>query len=92
MTIDLTKILLAIITLVGTVISGFVIPWLKNKLTDHQYDTLAALVRVGVFAAAQIFTMAGLFSIAAMNALTRPVAVRPDTKTPAAMMMPMIEP
>ena len=56
MNIDLTKILLAIITLVGTVISGFVIPWLKNKLTDHQYDTLAALVRVGVFAAEQLFT------------------------------------
>lgn len=56
MNVDLTKILLAIITLVGTVISGFVIPWLKNKLTDHQYDTLAALVRVGVFAAEQLFT------------------------------------
>lgn len=56
MNIDLTKILLAIITLVGTVVSGFVIPWLKNKLTDHQYDTLAALVRVGVFAAEQLFT------------------------------------
>lgn len=56
MTIDLTKILLAIITLVGTVVSGFVIPWLKNKLTDHQYDTLASLVRVGVFAAEQLFT------------------------------------
>ena len=56
MTIDLTQIILAIITLISAIITGFVIPWLKNKLTDHQYDTLAALVRVGVFAAEQLFT------------------------------------
>lgn len=56
MTIDLTQIILAVITLIGAVLTGFVIPWLKNKLTDHQYDTLASLVRVGVFAAEQLFT------------------------------------
>ena len=56
MTIDLTQIILAIITLISAVLTGFVIPWLKNKLTDHQYDMLSALVRVGVFAAEQIFT------------------------------------
>ena len=56
MTIDLTQIILAVITLISAVLTGFVIPWLKNKLTDHQYDTLAALVRVGVFAAEQLFT------------------------------------
>lgn len=55
MTIDLTQIILSIITLIGAVLTGFVIPWLKNKLTDHQYETLSALVRVGVFAAEQIF-------------------------------------
>ena len=43
-------------------------------------------------AAAQSFTMAGLWSMASKNALTRPVAVKPETKTPAAMMMPMMEP
>lgn len=56
MTIDLTQIILAVITLIGAVLTGFVIPWLKNKLTDHQYDTLATLVRVGVYAAEQLFT------------------------------------
>lgn len=56
MTVDLTQIILAIIALISAVLTGFVIPWLKNKLTDHQYDTLAALVRVGVFAAEQLFT------------------------------------
>lgn len=33
--------------------------------------------------AAQILTMAGLLSIASMNHLTRPIDVRPATKTPA---------
>ena len=56
MTIDLTQIILAVITLISAVLTGFVIPWLKNKLTDHQYDTLVSLVRVGVFAAEQLFT------------------------------------
>ena len=55
MTIDLTQIILAVITLIGAVLTGFVIPWLKNKLTDHQYDTFATLVRIGVFAAEQLF-------------------------------------
>lgn len=56
MTIDLTQIILAIITLIGGIIARYVIPWIKNKLTDHQYDALTTLVRVGVFAAEQIFT------------------------------------
>ena len=56
MTIDLTQIILAIITVTGGLIARYVIPWLKNKLDDRQYNVLAALVRVGVFAAEQIFT------------------------------------
>ena len=56
MTVDLTQIILAIITLISAVLTGFVIPWLKNKLTDHQYEVFNGLVRVGVFAAEQLFT------------------------------------
>ena len=56
MTIDLTQIILAVITLISGVLTGFVIPWIKNKLSDHQYETFATLVRVGVFAAEQLFT------------------------------------
>lgn len=32
MNIDLTQILLAIITLLGTIITGFLLPWLKRKI------------------------------------------------------------
>ena len=56
MTIDLTQIILAIITLIAGLITRYVIPWLKGKLSERQYDVFNGLVRVGVFAAEQIFT------------------------------------
>ena len=56
MTINLTQIILAIITLIGAIITRYVIPWLKDKLDDRQYDVLATMVRVGVFAAEQLFS------------------------------------
>ena len=56
MTIDLTQIILAIITLIGGLITRYLIPWLKDKLTNNQYDAFKGLVRVGVYAAEQIFT------------------------------------
>jgi len=56
MTIDLTQIILAIITLIGAIISRYLIPWIKNKLSDQQYEVFATLVRVGVFAAEQLFS------------------------------------
>ena len=56
MTIDLTQIILAVITILGAIITRYVIPWIKDKLTDHQYEALVLLVRTGVFAAEQIFS------------------------------------
>ena len=55
MTIDLTQIILAIITLIGGLIARYLIPWIKSKLDERQYDVFNGLVRVGVFAAEQIF-------------------------------------
>ena len=55
-TIDLTQIILAIITLIGALITRYVIPWIKSKLSDKQYNDLKTLIRVGVFAAEQLFT------------------------------------
>lgn len=56
MTIDLTQIILAVITVIGGIIARYVIPWIKDKLNDHQYNALKVLVRTGVFAAEQLFT------------------------------------
>ena len=56
MTIDLTQIILAIITLIGAIISRYLIPMLKDKLDERKYDIFNGLVRVGVFAAEQLFS------------------------------------
>ena len=56
MTIDLTQIILAIITLIFGLITRYAIPWIKAKLDERKYDVFIGLVRVGVFAAEQIFT------------------------------------
>lgn len=58
MTIDLTQIILAIITLIGGLIARYLIPWIKGKLDERQYDVFNGLVRVGVFAAEQIYNSA----------------------------------
>ena len=55
MTIDLTQIILAIITLIGGLVARYLIPMIKAKLDERQYDVFNGLVRVGVFAAEQIF-------------------------------------
>lgn len=55
MTIDLTQIILAVITLIGGLIARYVIPWIKDKLDERQYDVLCGVIRVGVFAAEQLF-------------------------------------
>jgi len=55
-TIDLTQIILAIITLIGAIITRYLVPWIKSKLNDNQYETFCTLIRVGVYAAEQLFT------------------------------------
>ena len=55
MTIDLTQIILAIITLIGAIISRYLIPWIKGKLDERTFDVFRGLVRVGVFAAEQLY-------------------------------------
>lgn len=55
MTIDLTQIILAAITLIGAIISRYLVPWIKAKLDEKQQATFRALVRVGVFAAEQLY-------------------------------------
>lgn len=56
MTIDLTQIILAIITLIGGLVARYLIPWIKEKLDERQYSVFYSLVKIGVYAAEQIFT------------------------------------
>lgn len=54
------NILLALITLMGTVITYIVVPFLKSKTTKEQRENLEFWVRIAVNAAEQVFKGAGL--------------------------------
>lgn len=53
MQIDLTQIILAVIALISAVVTGFLIPLLKSKLSAQQLDGLKAAAKIAVFAAEQ---------------------------------------
>ena len=55
MNIDLTQIVVALIGLLSAVITTFLVPYLKSKLTEDQQKKLDAVVKIGVYAAEQIF-------------------------------------
>lgn len=55
MNIDITQIVVALIGLLGALITTFVIPWLKTKLDTEKQKKLEQLVNIGVYAAEQLF-------------------------------------
>ena len=56
MTIDLTQIILAVITLISAIITRYLIPWIKEKTSERQFEALKLLAKVGVYAAEQLFS------------------------------------
>lgn len=56
MTIDLTGIVLAVISLIAALITRYLVPWIKEKTNEKQFEALKILAKVGVYAAEQIFT------------------------------------
>lgn len=56
---DITQILLAVIALMGAVVTGVVIPWVRARTTATQRDQLSAWARIAVQAAEQIYAGAG---------------------------------
>lgn len=55
MNINLTQIILAIITLIGGLLTRYVIPWIKGKLDDRQTNALNMFVDIFVYAAEMIY-------------------------------------
>lgn len=55
MTIDLTEIIVAVIGLCATLITGYVIPWVKAKIGTAKMERLELAVKLGVQAAEQLF-------------------------------------
>lgn len=61
MKLDYTALFQAIITLVSLLITSFLIPWLKQKLSAEKRAKLLDYVKIGVAAAEQIYgSKAGL--------------------------------
>lgn len=56
---DITTIIEAVIALAVSVITAFVIPWIKSKTTNEQRKKLVAWVKIAVAAAEQIFKGSG---------------------------------
>lgn len=52
--VDITKILLAVITLLGAIITTFVVPYLKQKLSEGSWENLTIIIKTFVRAAEQI--------------------------------------
>lgn len=56
---DLTQILIAVITLTTTLITAFLIPFLKAKIGEKKFAELSKWVSIAVAAAEQIYTGSG---------------------------------
>lgn len=56
---DLTDLILAILTVVFTAISTFLIPYIKSKTTASQYAEIQKWVTIAVEAAEMIYTGTG---------------------------------
>lgn len=52
---DITEIISAVITLIGVVITVFVVPYIKAKTNSAQYALLASLVKSAVYFAESYF-------------------------------------
>lgn len=56
---DITQIIVALIALLGTVITGVIIPMIKAKTTSQQWNNIVSWADTGVHAAEAIYKGAG---------------------------------
>lgn len=57
--VDLTQIIIAVLTLVASLISAFLVPYIKSKVTTEQLKTIEYWVKVAVGAAEMKFKGSG---------------------------------
>lgn len=70
-TINITPIIEAIISLVTVIITVFIIPWIKSKMTAERYSTLQLWCRTAVSAAEMLYKGGGLGKDKLEYALTK---------------------
>lgn len=56
---DLTQILMAAMTLIMSIITAFLIPYLKEKIGEKKYQELSRWVSIAVTAAEQLYSAPG---------------------------------
>lgn len=58
--VDITAIIAAIITVLGSVVTAYVIPWLKTKMSKEKIDAIISVADVAVRCVEQLYaTSAG---------------------------------
>ncbi len=57
--VDLTQVIVAVLTLVISLITAFLIPYLKTKVNGEQLDTIKFWVNIAVEAAEMIYVGTG---------------------------------
>ena len=57
--VDLTPIITAVLTLIFSLITTFLIPYIKAKTTDEQFNTIKLWVQVAVQAAEMLYVGSG---------------------------------
>ena len=60
MTIDLTQIVIALIGVLGTIVTTCLVPYIKSKVTVNQYNTIRHWVNIAVEAAEKIYSESGM--------------------------------
>lgn len=58
--IDITPLILMVLTAVSVTITVYLIPWLKSKTTEQQQQEINAWVKIAVQAAEQLYKGSGL--------------------------------
>lgn len=59
MTIDITQIVVAVLGLLGLIITTVLVPWIKSKITNEQWQMIVNYAYAGVQAAEIIFNAQG---------------------------------
>ena len=57
--VDLTPIITAVLTLIFSLITAFLIPYIKAKTTDERFNTIKLWVQVAVQAAEMLYVGSG---------------------------------
>lgn len=57
--VDLTQIIVAVLTLIFSLISAFLIPYLKTKVSNEQFSNIQMWVKIAVQAAEMIYNGTG---------------------------------